>query len=324
MLRARALVTGLACLLLGACAAGGPLPAPDAGGAVRAGETVQGGAGPLALSRWEGATNTPPKAAILAVHGFGDYGPSTFGAAAEAWAAEGIVTYAYDQRGFGRNPSRGYWPGAEGLVADLLAVANAVRAGHPCTPLAVVGHSMGGGVTLAAAPRLAAEGLADGIVLAAPAIWGGAALNPLHRAAAWMTAAAVPERRISGRGIVRIQPSDNIPMLRALGRDPLYLGPPSAREILGLVRVVDRAAEAAPATDLPALLLLGAKDQIVPNRRVADVFARLPGPRETIRYPDGWHMLFRDLQAATVWADVAAWVHALPPPTGCPKTPSPG
>ena len=25
-------------------------------------------------------------------------------------------------------------------------------------------------------------------------------------------------------------------------------------------------------------------------------------------YDSGWHMLLRDLQAATVWADIAAWI----------------
>jgi alpha-beta hydrolase superfamily lysophospholipase len=247
------------------------------------------------------------------VHGFGDYGPSTFAAAAEAWAARGIATYAPDQRGFGRNPSRGRWPGAAGLVTDLRTVAGAIRARHPCLPLTVLGHSMGGGVVLAAAPALEA----DALVLAAPAIWGGAALNPLHRAAAWIAAATVPEQRFSGRGVVRIVPSDNREALLRLARDPLYLSPPSARELMGLVRVTDLAEAAAERTRLPALLLLGERDQIVPNDRVEAVFDRLSGPRRTIRYAEGWHLLFRDLQAARVWADVADWALAQEPPAAC-------
>ncbi len=298
--------------LLSACAAGGPLappgaPVPTAGEAIRARDGAA-----LALSRWG---PDAPRAAILAVHGFGDYGPSTFARAAEAWAGLGIATLAYDQRGFGRNPSRGYWPGADVLVADLRDAVAEARRRVPCAPLVLLGHSMGGGLALAAAPSLADR--IDGLVLAAPAIWGGGALNPLHRAAAWLAAATVPDRRFSGRGVVRIRPSDNIEMLRALGRDPLYLGPPSAREIMGLVRVIDRAAEAAPEVATPALLLLGERDEIVPGPAVARVFARIPAPTETIRYPEGWHMLFRDRQAPRVWADVAAWALARPAPPDC-------
>ncbi|MEL6768548.1 MAG: alpha/beta fold hydrolase [Pseudomonadota bacterium] len=259
----------------------------------------------LPTTRW--APDDAPRAVILALHGFGDYGRSTYAAAAAAWAAAGILTYAPDQRGFGRGSTRGRWPGAEGLAADAVAMAQHLRGRHPALPIIVVGHSMGGGVALAAAdPRRADGGLGvDGLVLAAPAIWGGEALNPFHRMAAWTAAFIAPEKRFSGEGVVRIQASDNIEALRALGRDPYYLGRPSARELLGLVRVTDAAARAAGAVRLPTILLLGDQDQIVPEARTAAVFDRVPGGEAVIRYPGGWHLLFRDLGAAAVWRDVA-------------------
>jgi alpha-beta hydrolase superfamily lysophospholipase len=83
------------------------------------------------------------------------------------------------------------------------------------------------------------------------------------------------------------------------------------------VRVADLAERAADGVDLPALLLLGARDEIVPNGRVRRVFARLDGPRRVIEYPQGWHLLFRDLQAARVWRDVADWVLS-----GAPRRPA--
>lgn len=302
------------------CAAGGAALRPVSDGtivpeAIGAVATVSGAEGqPLALSHWPADGET--RAVIVGVHGYGDYGPSTFARAAEAWAGRGIETYAYDQDGFGRNPTRGQWRGAAGLVEDLRAVVRGVRGAAPCRPIVVVGHSMGGGVALAAAPRL----LADGIVLAAPAIWGGAALNPFHRASAWLVAMVAPDHRFTGRGIVEIQPSDNIEMLIGLGRDPLHLGQPSARELLGLVRVVDLAEAAVPEVRLPSLLLLGARDDIVPNARVREIHERLPGPGAAISYPNGWHMLLRDLQAETVWSDVADWTLARTPPATCSET----
>ncbi|GMG84345.1 alpha/beta hydrolase [Paralimibaculum aggregatum] len=304
------LLGALAALLLAGCSAGGPMP-PVAGVA----EALPDPATlvPLAPETVRPAEARQPRAVVLAVHGFGDHGASTFGDTAADWAAAGILTYAPDRRGFGHSPSFGRWAGADRLVADLRAEIGILRARHPCLPLVVVGHSMGGGLALAAAPGAPI----DGLVLAAPAIWGGDALNPLHRAAAWVAALLVPEQRFTGEGVVRIQPSDNIEMLRALARDPLHHGPPSARELLGLVRVTDRAAAAAGEVTAPALLLLGEKDEIVPERATARVFARLAGPRETIRYPEGWHMLFRDLQAARVRADVAAWVLARARPAAC-------
>ncbi|MEM7507534.1 MAG: alpha/beta fold hydrolase [Pseudomonadota bacterium] len=304
-----------AALLLGAllagCAVGGGLPPSAPIAPAREGELTAADGSGLATSIWQADA---PQAILLALHGYGDYGPSTFSAAGVFWAGQGITTIAYDQRGFGRNPSRGIWPGAEALIADLKGVVAQLRARHPCLPLIVLGHSMGGGVVLAAGPDLARGALADGMVLAAPAIWGGAELNPFHRLAAWGAAAMVPERRFTGEGVVRIQASDNIDALRALGRDPLYLSPPSAREIFGLVRVVDRAEAAADEAALPTLLLTGEKDQILPRRAVRRVFDRLPGSNRTIEYTDGWHLLFRDLQAERVWSDVVQWILARPGP----------
>jgi alpha-beta hydrolase superfamily lysophospholipase len=301
-------------LLVAGCAAvGGPLPADSviqvAALPMSPTETLRAADGsPVPLAVWRPAE---PTAVILAFHGYGDHGRSTFSDAAEAWAEHGIATLAVDQRGFGRSASRGRWPGAEALIADAVALSAQVRARYPCVPLVVVGHSMGGGIVLGAAAQ---NLLADGIVLAAPAIWGGEHLNPVHRMAAWAAAMVAPEHRFTGRGIVNIVASDNIEALRQMRDDPLYIGRPSARELLGLVRVTDQAEAAAGRVDLPALLLLGAKDQIVPNDRVGAVFASLRGPKRTIAYPEGWHLLFRDLQAPNVWRDVADWVLARPAP----------
>lgn len=305
----RSIAALLLTALLAACAVGGPLPIPD--GPVPEGAVPAPDRAPLALTAADGSAlavsvwEAPaPKAILLALHGYGDYGESTFADAGTFWAGEGITTIAYDQRGFGRNPSRGLWPGADGLVADLKRVVVDVRAAYPGKPIFVLGHSMGGGVVLAAAPELEV----DGIILAAPAIWGGGELNPIHRAASWLAAATVPEKRFTGEGVVRIQPSDNIEALRKLGRDPLYLRPPSAREIFGLVRVIDLAVAVAGEVTLPSLLLIGERDELIPKRTVTRVFERVQGARTVRRYPDGWHLLFRDLQARVVWEDVADWI----------------
>ncbi len=313
MVEARGRAAGLILLiaLLTGCAAGGPFPAriapvsPETSVKLSAADGSQ-----VAASEW--LPQGTPKAVILALHGFGDYGHSTFDKAARDWTRRGIAVIAPDQRGFGRNGSRGHWPGADGLVADAQGYARQARYRFGCAPLIVLGHSMGGGVVLGAA---GGDLAADGLVLAAPAIWGGDRLNPIHRLAAWLAATVVPERRISGRGVVRIQASDNIEALKALARDPLYLSPPSAREIFGLVRITDQAHDAAPRVATPALLLLGENDQIVPNSTVRGVFEHLNGRKAVISYPDGWHLLFRDLQAQRVWTDVADWTLSVPGPS---------
>jgi alpha-beta hydrolase superfamily lysophospholipase len=294
------LVAVLALILLAACAqpVGGPAPRPAAPAADEG----------LGLAVWP--SEGPTRAVILALHGFGDAGDLTFDGAARAWASRGITTYALDQRGFGANASRKQWPGIDALIADAVAVSRDVRARHPGLPIVVVGHSMGGGVALAAA----AEGLdADALVLAGPAIAGGDALDPLLRAGGWTMATTLPERRWTGRGIVRIRPTDNLEALRRVTADPRHFGDPSSRELYGLVLLMDRAAAAAPEVRLPTLTLMGARDEILKPERVREVHDRIPGGVGFITYPDGWHWLLRDRQAPRVWEDVADFVLSAAP-----------
>ncbi|MDF2233287.1 alpha/beta fold hydrolase [Albimonas sp. CAU 1670] len=301
-------------LAVSACAPGPTTPAFLDGLLTGAedGQAIVTPRGPLALSVW---TAERPRAALLALHGYGDYGPSTFGEAAKNWSARGIEVYAYDQRGFGRNGSNRRWPGEAALIEDLEAAARDVQARRPDLPLFVAGHSMGGGVALAAAGEGRLPGVA-GLVLLAPAVWGGDTLNPLFRASAWTAAQVMPDQRFSARASpVTIYPSDNMEMLRALSADPLHYANPSSREFLGLIRLMDRAYAAAPQDRLDTLVVQGAHDQVVPERSVRAAFERLPGPKEFAYVSTGWHMLLRDLEAAEVHRIVGDWIlaRALPP-----------
>ena len=288
--------TLLALVLIGlaACAparVGGPMQPAVAAGA------------PLTLHAWP--SQGPARAVILGLHGFGDAGDLTFDQAARAWTQRGIAVYAPDQRGFGSNPDRGRWPGTDTLVADAVAAAAALRQRHPDLPLVVVGHSMGGGVALAAA----AAGMdADALVLAGPAIVGGEALNPLLRTGAWTLAAALPDHRWTGRGLVEIHPTDNREALARVSADRRHFGDASSRELYGLVRVMDRAAAVAPEVRQPTLVLVGAHDEILDPGAIRAAALRIPGTLGVITYPDGWHWLFRDRQAARVWRDVGDFV----------------
>lgn len=235
---------------------------------------------------------------MIAVHGYGDYGSSTFGLAAEDWATRGITTYAYDQRGFGRNPSNGDWPGHRALTDDLATVTDWVRQRHPTLPLVLIGHSMGGGVVAAALGEGSVE--ADRAILLAPALWGGDQLNPFLRAMAHAAHALAPDKRWSGDGVVTIQASDNIEMLRALGKDPLYVSPPSSREFVGLIRLMDRALAATDTLETPVLVVFGANDEVIPEASVQNAFERIKGPKRFERVETGWHMLLRDLEGAVV------------------------
>lgn len=278
-------------LTASACAAGGAAPTSDTADT------------PLHRAAW--LPHGEARAVMLALHGYGDHAESTFGEAGPGWAERGIAVHAYDHRGFGHSAEHGQWPGADRLIADAVAETQRLRQANPGLPLYLLGHSMGGGIALAA---LAEGAPADGAVLVAPAMAGGGRVGPVSRAALWTMTQIVPDRRFTGEGIVRKQATDNIAELRRLAADPLYIGAPNPREIMGLVRVMDRATARATSVGQPVLVLIGERDEFVDPDDVAAVAAMIPGLDRLERYPEGWHLLMRDLQGSTVRNAIADWV----------------
>ena len=273
----------------------------------------------LPLRRWAPPAGTAAHGVLLALHGFNDYS-NAFADSGPALAASGLEVYAYDQRGFGAAPHRGLWPGVEVLTGDLDTAAELLHRRHPDLPLYLLGESMGGAVVLAALAGPEPPQTA-GVILAAPAVWARRTMPFHQRAALWLGARLFPWARFSGRGL-GIQASDNIEMLRALGRDPLFIKETRVDTIYGLVNLMDAALAAGPAVDTPALLLYGARDQVVPAEPTFQFWRSLPAEDAALQrfafYPEGWHMLLRDLQAKVVIEDIAAWTRdpAAPLPSG--------
>jgi alpha-beta hydrolase superfamily lysophospholipase len=256
----------------------------------------------LGLQRWE---TESPGAVIIALHGMNDYSHAFAGPA--AWWAEnaGITTYAIDQRGFGRSPEFGRWSGEETMIADLRGAVAAARRVHPDLPVYVLGHSMGAGVVMAAEAEAPLG--ADGLILAAPGIWGGSALPIPYRLAANVAAAFAPGKTLTGERADR-QATDNIPILREMAADPLMIKETRLDAIVGVTRVMGSAYGGADEIDATVLFLMGEKDEIIPLKAMEKTAMRFSGDVTFRRYPEGWHLLFRDLQAEKVWRDVADWI----------------
>jgi acylglycerol lipase len=259
----------------------------------------------LGLTHWDAKT---PFAAIVALHGMSDYS-NAFAMPAPWWAERGISTYAYDQRSFGRSPEPGIWPGNAILRRDLSDFVEVVKTQHPGLPVYVLGESMGGAVAISAFASNAPP-KADGLILVAPAVWSRKTMPLSYRLALWATSHTLRGWALSGSGL-KIMPSDNIAMLIAIGRDPLFQKRARADAIYGLVSLMDEAYESPVRLNkVPLMVLYGGNDQIIPKGPTEQVVGKL-GPNATVkRYPKGYHMLLRDLDGGTRWADIALWVGA--------------
>lgn len=273
----------------------------------------------LGLTVWAAENETQnPDAVIIAVHGMSEYADA-FWLAGPWWASQGVRVYAYDQRGFGRSPERGVWPGGDLMRRDLRAAVAAARAAHPDAVVAVVGQSMGGAVTLTADDAGDAP-LADRVIVTAPAVRGWSVLPWTHKVSLWFASrvtggwAVQPPRRVA----VAVQATDNLEALYRNGNDPLFLHQTRFDALAGLVDLMEEASRAVPGQHTPTLVVYGAKDELIPLD-AAQYALQTVGPcTRTAFYPDGWHMVLRDLQAETVWRDIVAFIRdpAGPTPSG--------
>lgn len=275
----------------------------------------------LGLKHWD--TAGEPWAVIVGVHGMNDYS-NAFHLAAPWWAEQGIATYAYDQRGFGRSPGRGIWAGEDLMVEDLRTVTALVRQKHPHAIIAVAGESMGGAV---AADAFASDRppAADRLILLSPAVWGWHEQPLPNKTLLWFaanfTAGKVyePPRWLTSK----IKPTDNRAELIAMGHDPLMIWGARSDTLYGLVSLMDHAADDVGRTSVPTFYLHGSNDEIIPKNAARRAAARLKPSDRSAEYAHGYHLLMRDLEGPAVWADVAAFVRdpKAPLPSGAPPIP---
>ena len=311
----KTLVAFFLALALAACA---PMTAPPGtmpSTPALAGETLLMRDGlRLPVRRW--APEGAPKAIILAVHGMSDYS-NAFAMPGTEWARRGILTIAYDQRGFGQAPNPGLWAGGEVMRDDLRDAAAAVKAAWPGVPLFVLGESMGGAVVLT---TLQQPLDVAGAILVAPAVWSRADMPMLYRIGLFLAARLAPGLVLSNSAasrVVTIIPSDNIEMLRAMSRDPLVQKRTRSDVLFGLTNLMDeaRTAPASLAAPLPPLLLTyGARDQVIPAKPTEAVITELGARAAIKRYDTGYHMLLRDLGRAAPQNDIADFVLRLAAP----------
>lgn len=261
----------------------------------------------LGLTVW--APQDDPEIVVIGVHGMNDYA-NAFHMAAPYWADHGVKTYAYDQRGFGRSVGRGDWPDEDLMREDLRTAVSLARRAHPDAILGVVGISMGGAMTMTAfASENPPEGV-DRVILSGPGLRGWGAIPVVQRIALWTSVRARPGWVVVPPKFVKIEPSDNVEMLRRTWSDPLMLRTNKIEQIHGVVTLMEHAHSAAPdlPADVPTLLTYGAKDIVIPKRGMKRTARVLPEHVKTAYYPDGYHMILRDRQSAIVHQDVLAFL----------------
>ena len=266
----------------------------------------------LPYRRWgpDADSDPPPRDVLLALHGLNDYskGMEKLG---EYMAEQGVATYAYDHRGFGATADAGTWPGATTLIDDAATVFELLQERYPESRHFLLGHSMGGAIALTV--TVEQNPSIDGLALLAPAVWGREAMPWYQRTALWLTSRILPGLKLSGE-VIGVDPTDNEEAVEQMHADPLIQRTVRADKLAGVTDLMDRALQAVEALEKPSLILYGEHDEVVPPEPTCVMLQRLPdrppGRWRFALYPEGYHLLTRDLQRERVLADLAAWIEA--------------
>jgi alpha-beta hydrolase superfamily lysophospholipase len=210
------------------------------------------------------------------------------------------------------------------MVEDLRTACTLARARHPKAILAVVGHSMGGAVAIAAFASDRPPD-ADRLVLESPAVWGWREQSIPENVGLWLGAHLAPDRSLEPPSWLtrKIRASDNIEILRRMSRDRNMIFATRIDAIYGLVGLMQDAQDEIGRVKLPTLYAYGAHDQIIPPDAAYHAVAKLGPNARTAYYASGYHLLTRDLQGQRVSADILAFIRDPkgPLPSAAPRVP---
>jgi alpha-beta hydrolase superfamily lysophospholipase len=143
-------------------------------------------------------------------------------------------------------------------------------------------------------------------------------MNPIMRGGLWLAARTIPMMGLQG-GVSGIVASDNMEALRRLSRDPLTIRTTRVDAAVGLVDLMDLAVQALPhccrnalGARMPALMLVGAQDMIVPARATRHAISAVPKPERPRLgiYQQGFHLLLAGSNREMVVRDILAFMSA--------------
>jgi lysophospholipase len=221
------------------------------------------------------------------VHGLAEHS-ARYSDIASTFAARGISSFVYDQRGHGKQPGvRTHVPRFDDFVADLHTVGRAIHTRFPQLPLHVWGHSMGTIVAILAAVQ--SDPWLRGVITSSNSLEiFRRGLNPLN--GFFRIASRIAPRIRIPLGLDGTKISSDTEVQRAYMSDPLIARTASLRLIVEFAAACERARAQAAQLKLPWLVIHGEQDEIAPPEGSRVLFGLLGAvDKKLVVYPGARH-----------------------------------
>jgi len=239
-----------------------------------------------------------PKAAMLAIHGFGLH-KGTYEQFAREMAKVGISVYAIDVRGFGHWVQKGVNRiDFDGTLYDIGLALNEVHKTNKDIPVVVIGESMGGGIALAAAAQYPT--LVDGLITSVPA--GDRfdkADSSIDVVKQFLFRGANTPMDV-GNSVVSAATKDEKLRKAWLG-DPLCRTEVTPNELIAFNNFMNKTLKVATHVDkMPVLFIQGSKDKLVRPAGTMKLFNRISSPhKQFVLSTTAEHLIFEKGQFST-------------------------
>lgn len=264
-------------------------------------------------------TPAGPSGVIVIVHGLAEHG-GRYRETAEFFAQQGWAVFAGDLRGHGLSPDS---PGGgrvhirrfSDYFMDVEAFADVARQNHEGLPLFLLGHSMGGLITISYLLQHPAD--MAGAVISSPALGTHPEFRPslVLRLLVGLLSRLAPGARFSSK-LDSSAISRDPAVVRAYAEDPLVSHKVSARWYAEMLQAMKHAQRQAGALRTPMLLMQSGADRLVDPAAPARWAAAAPaGLVEYVSWEKFYHEMFNEPDKDQVRARTLDWLNGhLPQP----------
>jgi alpha-beta hydrolase superfamily lysophospholipase len=245
-----------------------------------------------------------PKAVTIVLHGHGDHSGG-LQSLHEALITHEYIVYAMDSRGHGKSSGkRGFVREWRDYTEDMGAFRELAVSENPNLPLYIIGHSMGGVISLDYCLQHS-EGLA-GIVAIAPAISYEATRS--EKFLIHLLGKLKPDYALTKPGDASILTRDP-EALERIHADTLRHSTVTPGLGRGLMQAVPRLNAQAHRMTIPFLMQYGLEDQITPPGKLREFFDLVGSEdKQKFEYESVRHRPFEDLGKERFFEDLINWL----------------
>jgi Lysophospholipase len=245
-----------------------------------------------------------PRAIIVGVHGFAEH-TGRYHNLGNFLAQNGYALYMYDLRGHGKSQGeKGYIDKFENFVEDTVAFFESVKTFFPEKKVFLLGHSMGGLIAVHTAGVLGDK--INGLITSGAAVQ--LETSTRDRIMVSLMSKIAPKSRVKLPVKVECLSTDPEVGKRYI-EDPLVLKEVTMKLLFEFSRGVLGARDAIQKIRVPALVMHGSRDCLVPVEASKMLFEGLGVQDKTLKIYDGMlHEIFNEVEKEKVFRDLADWL----------------